>query len=324
MNPIFPVPRIVVSRCLGFAVCRYDGQPLKNDFVEQLQPYAEMLPVCPEVECGLGIPRSPIRLCQTDNGIVVYQPATGKDITAQLQATTNALLAALPEIDGAILKSRSPSCGLYDTKIFQGIDDPQLLKQASGIFGAQVLENSADLAVEDEMRLTDLSLRQHFLIKLFTLARFRELSKQPEMGGLVDFHATHKLLLLAYNQRRFRLAGTIAANHAKLPPAEAFRLYRDELFRILDAPFRVPAVINTLYHAYGWIAEHLGSKNKHDIINAMEEYRDQRLPLHTLTRLLGDHALRCNHSYLRSQVFLQPYPQELDAFSDSDRNRTVT
>jgi uncharacterized protein YbgA (DUF1722 family)/uncharacterized protein YbbK (DUF523 family) len=323
MNDTFPRPRVLVSRCLGFAACRYDGAILKNPFVEQLQAQVEMVPVCPETDCGLGIPRAPIRLCQSEQGLVVYQPATGQEVTAQLQATIDAILKAHPQVDGAILKSKSPSCGLYDTKIYQGIDKPQFLKKAGGLFGEQVRQTFAGQAIEDEMRLTNLSLREHFLIKLFTLTRFRHLSERPEMGPLVAFHASHKLLFLAYNQSRFRQAGKIVANHDKRPPAEVFHLYREELHHILDAPLRISGVINTLYHAFGWISEHLGPDEKQHVINSIEEYRDERLPLQAVTRLLEAHALRFGNQYLLTQVFLRPYPRALAGLNDSGRGREV-
>jgi uncharacterized protein YbgA (DUF1722 family)/uncharacterized protein YbbK (DUF523 family) len=323
MSTDFPMPRVLVSRCLGFAACRYDGQILRNGFIEQLQPHVAMVPVCPEADSGLGIPRAPVRLCQSENDLVVYQPATGTDVSEQLRTTVNAILADHTEIDGAILKSKSPSCGLYDTKIYHSIDKPQFLKKAGGVFGQQVLCRFAGQAIEDEMRLTNFTLREHFLIKLFTLARFREISRQPDMGRLVNFHATHKLLFLAYNQSHFRLAGKIVANHPKLPAAEVFQLYRQELTHILKTPLRIPGVINTLYHALGWISEHLGTEETHYVINSIEEYRDERLPLQAVTRLLEAHAIRFGHQYLNSQIFLHPYPRTLAGLTDSGHGREV-
>lgn len=323
MNEQFPRPRILVSRCLGFVACRYDGQILKNSFVEQLQPHVNMETVCPETDCGLGIPRPPIRLCDSEQGLVLYQPATGREVTAQLQATIDTIFATHPQMDGAILKSKSPSCGLLDTKIYQGVDKPQMLKKGAGLFGEQVLNHYAGGAIEDEMRLSNLSLREHFLIKLFTLARFRQLCEQPTMGALVAFHASHKLLFLAYNQSRFRMAGKIVANHEKLPPAEVAQRYRQELDHILEAPMRIPGVINTLYHAFGWISEHLGAEEKQYVINTIEEYRDERLPLLAVTRLIEAHALRFGNSYLRDQVFLHPYPRALAGLHDSGKGREV-
>ncbi|MDD2467116.1 MAG: DUF523 and DUF1722 domain-containing protein [Desulfobulbus sp.] len=323
MNEQFPRPKILVSRCLGFAACRYDGAILKNGFVEQLRSAIDLIPVCPETDCGLGIPRPPIRLCNSEQGLVVYQPATRCDVTAQLQATITTILRETPQVDGAILKSKSPSCGLFDAKIYQGIEKPHPLGKGAGVFGEQVLRYCVGGAIEDEMRLSNLILREHFLIKIFTLARIRELSLQPTMGALVAFHASHKLLFLAYNQSRFRLAGKIVANHEKLPTTEVVQRYREQLVQILDTPMRIPGVINTLYHAFGWISEHLGAEEKQYLINTIEEYRDERLPLQAVTRLIEAHALRFGNQYLQDQVFLQPYPRALAGLHDSGRGREV-
>ena len=323
MSDQFPRPRIFVSRCLGFAACRYDGQILKNSFVEQLRSEVDLIPVCPEADSGLGIPRAPIRLCDSEQGLIVYQPATDTDVTAQLQVTIEAILTEHSQIDGAILKSKSPSCGLFDSKRYRGVNKPQPLNKGPGIFGDRVLRHYSGTAIEDEMRLTNIILREHFLIKIFTLARFRELSRQPNMGGLVAYHASHKLLFLAYNQSHFRLAGKIVANHEKLPAVEVFQQYRGELAHILDAPMRIPGVINTLYHAFGWISEHLGAEEKQYLINTIEEYRDERLPLQAVTRLIEAHALRFGNQYLLSQIFLRPYPRSLAGLHDSGRGRAV-
>jgi len=158
------------------------------------------------------------------------------------------------------------------------------------------------------MRLTNFALREHFLIKLYTLARFRYLSKRLEMGPLVDFHASHKLLFLAYNQSRFRLAGKIVANHGRLLAVELFRLYREELLRILGAPLRIPGVINTFYHAFGWISEHLGPVEKEYVINSIEEYRDERLPLQAVTRLIEPTPSVSATSICSSRSFSAPIP----------------
>nr|WP_320010518.1 DUF523 and DUF1722 domain-containing protein [uncultured Desulfobulbus sp.] len=323
MQDHFPRPKIIVSRCLGFDACRYDGQILKNPFVELLQAEVDMVTPCPETDCGLGIPRAPIRLCNTDAGIVVYQPATQTDVTQQLETTIETILNENPEIDGAILKAKSPSCGLHDTKWYQGVEKPHPLNKGAGVFGERLRCHYIGAALEDEMRLTNLSLREHFLIKIFTLARYRELCANSTMGALVAFHASHKLLLLAYNQSHFRLAGKIVANHDKKPIAEVLHKYREELVHILETPMRIPGVINTLYHAFGWVSEHLRPEEKQYLINTIEEYRDERLPLQAVTRLIEAHALRFDNQYLLSQVFLRPYPRVLAGLHDSGKGREV-
>ena len=79
----FARPRIVSSKCLEFDSCRYDGGRIASDEVSQLRPHADFLPLCPEVEIGLGIPRSPIRIVDLERRRLI-QPATGRDLTAAM------------------------------------------------------------------------------------------------------------------------------------------------------------------------------------------------------------------------------------------------
>ncbi len=158
-------------------------------------------------------------------------------MTEALQKAASRLARNIKNLDGAILKARSPSCALQDAKIYNGIDQPQFLERGSGVFGTLVLEQLSHKAIEDEQRLSNRILREHFLIKLFVWTRFRIIAVHQRMADLVTFHARHKLLFLAYNQKRFRLCGKIVANHERLPEAEVFHLYQQELGQILQKPF---------------------------------------------------------------------------------------
>ncbi len=323
MKHHFPRPRILVSRCLGFSACRYDGQQLRSGVIDLLREHVDFVDICPEMEAGLGVPRAPIRLCQEDGRIEVWQQASARTVTADLREAAQRLLQDVDSYDGAILKGRSPSCGLHDVKIYQGIEQPQFLRWDSGIFGSLVAAHLGHKAVEDEQRLTNFILREHFLIKLYVWARFRALAAQPRMGDLVAFHAAHKLLFLACNQSRFRVCGTIIANHERYPAGEVCRRYEQELRHILSRPFRRRSMVNTLHHAYGWIAEKLSAGEKEYIVNCIEEYRDERIPLQAVTRLIELQAIRFNHEYLLGQVLLRPYPSQLADLSDSGRGREI-
>lgn len=323
MKKDFPRPKILVSRCLGFAACRYDGTQLSSMAVELLRGHVDFIAVCPEVEAGLGVPRPPIRLCLEDNRVEVWQPSRSRAVTTPLHAASARHAEEINLCDGAILKSRSPSCALFDAKVYKGIDAPQFLRWESGVFGTVVLEQLGHKAVEDEQRLTNIILREHFLIKLYVWTRFRHIAASLKMGSLVEFHASHKLLFLAYNQSRFRLCGKIAANHEHLPVAQVYYLYQQEMARILQRPFRRQAMVNTLYHAYGWVAKKLSSDEKEYIINTIEEYRDERIALQAVTRLLEAQAIRFQQEYLLGQVLLHPFPRELSDLSDSGTGRDV-
>ena len=177
-------------------------------------------------------------------------------------------------------------------------------------------------AIEDEGRLKNFQIREHFITKLYIIARFREIRSEPKMGALVDFHSKHKLLLLAYNQTHYRMCGRIVANHNKLKPAQVYNEYEIELAHILRKIPRFTAIINTLQHAFGWISDGLSTEEKTYFLNSIEEYRDERIPLSAVIRLIHGAAIRFNNSYLQNQVFLNPYPADLIEITDSGKGRT--
>jgi uncharacterized protein YbbK (DUF523 family) len=176
----FPVPVVVVSKCLGFAACRYDGQVVEDGFVAALGRHARLVTVCPEVEIGLGVPRDKIRLVGTGPERRLVQPATGRDLTGVMGAFAADYLRRLGSgpVDGFILKSRSPSCGIRDCKLFadRESEDPQ--GRGTGVFAQAVLTARPDLPVEDEERLVDPEVRVDFLARLYERARLRE-GKEP-------------------------------------------------------------------------------------------------------------------------------------------------
>jgi uncharacterized protein YbgA (DUF1722 family)/uncharacterized protein YbbK (DUF523 family) len=318
---MFPVPKVVVSKCLGFEHCRYNGDTINDRFIKKLSDFVEFVPVCPEVEIGLGIPRAPIRIAEVKGELFLYQPATEKIVTDDMQNFVKTFLGSLKDIDGFVLKNRSPSCGLSDVKIYQGLDKSASSKRGQGVFGSEVLQQFPYAAVEDEGRLKNFELREHFLIKLFTMARFREARAIGTMKELVAFQAHHKLLLLAYNETHFRNCGRIVANHEKLKPEAVYAQYQEELINVLQRKPRYTSIINTLYHAMGFVSDGLTKGEKNFLLNTIEEYRDERIPLSTVLHLIRSHAIRFNNAYVYDQVFMNPYPKELVEITDSGKGR---
>jgi len=161
-NP-YPRPRVVVSKCLGFAACRYNGLTIPDDFVQQLGPWVDYLTVCAEVQIGLGVPRQPVRIVSMAGEERLLQPGTGADVTEAMRGFAESYLDQLPAVDGFILKSRSPSCGIKDVRIYMGPDKGAAAQIGAGMFARAVLQRFAGLAIEDEGRLRNARIREHFL-----------------------------------------------------------------------------------------------------------------------------------------------------------------
>ena len=169
--PVRPI--VVISRCIDFDACRYNGQVIRASLREELEPHIELRPICPELEIGLGVPRDPVRLVRSAGGARMVQPSTGRDLTRSMDSFSRTYLAGVDEADGFILKSRSPSCGVRDAKRFHSDAEDAEHDSGPGLFAARVLERFPYAAIEDEAGLNDLRLRDQFLTKVWALASLR-------------------------------------------------------------------------------------------------------------------------------------------------------
>ncbi len=308
----FPVPRIFVSRCLGFDSCRYNGAMIDDDFIQKLRPFVEITTRCPEVEIGLGVPRDPIRVVRSGESLRLFQPATGRDVSEDMDRFSKEFLSALRDIDGFILKNRSPSCGINDVRIFsEGKDSRPGPRSNPGFFGRHVLKMFPHAAVEDEGRLRSYSIRDHFLTRLFTLRGFREAVLKEDISELVDFHSRNKLLLKAYSQKELQLMGRLMASPDRDNPGRTAELYLESLSRTLSKPPSRERKVNTLISAAGFFKKELSPGEKSHFGKLMDKYMDGKIPLSTPAAVIQSWALRFGNSYLACQTFFCPYPEEL-------------
>lgn len=312
-------PRIIVSRCLGFDNCRYNGQTMPNDFVEHLKDYVEFITVCPEVEIGLGIPRDPVRVAEVKGEKLLYQPATEKEFTSDINKWCEDFYNNNEDIDGFILKNRSPTCGIGDVKVYQGLSKSAKASKGNGFFGDYIIKNYENFPVEDEGRLTNFEIRDHFLIKLYSFTEFKQIRKNFRLRDLVKFHTENKLLFMSYNQQGLKRLGQILANHENREKSEVFEKYQTEFLGIFSKKPKTTAIINVLFHAFGGISKNLTKDEKDFLLNTIEEYRDERIPLSTVTYLLHSLAIRFENEYLISQSLLRPYPKDLMSTLDSSK-----
>ena len=307
----FVKPRVVVSRCIEFDAVRYDGQMIASDFVKQLKPHVEFIAVCPEVEIGLGIPREALRIVLIDGKKRLIQPATKLDFTEKMELWADAFLNSLAEVDGFILKSRSPSSGLRGSKVYPEGENVASIGRSSGLFGGKVLERFSDLAIEGEDRLRNSRIREHFLTKLFALADFRKVESSNSVKELVRFHSDNKLLLKAYNQKTLGVMGRTVANQQKKPFVNIVRDYQRYLADALRRPPRTGSNIDALLHVMGYFSRRLSKREKALFLKHLERYKSGKIPLGVATGILRSWIVRFEELYLMNQSFFEPYPEEM-------------
>ena len=311
-------PTVVVSKCLEFEACRYNGQVIRDAFVRKLEKHVNYVPVCPEVAIGLGVPRFPIRIVSPNRRRLI-QPATGKDVTDDMNKFSEEFLSSLNDVAGFILKFRSPSCGPKDVRIYNKIEKSPAVGKGAGLFASSVIERFPGLALEDEGRLRSLKIREHFLTKLFTLARFQAVKESNEIRELVRFHTEGKMLLMAYNQREMRLLGNIVANHERRPLSEVLANYEDHLQKAMETMPKRTSNINVFMHILGYFSKELSKNEKQFFLETLELYREGRVPFTSALGLAKSWAVRFHNQYLLSQSFFDPYPNDLMEWSDAGR-----
>lgn len=314
-------PVVVVSKCLGFDACRFNGDKIADKFIEKLGKFVTYIPVCPEVEIGLGTPRKPIRMVETDERLRLLQPETGTDVTEKMESFSTAFLDGLKDVDGFILKNRSPSCAVTDAKVMTGLEKAHTLRKQGGIFGEKVKEKFHHLAIEDEGRLKNFSIREHFLVKLFTTAKFKEIKKNNRYNDLLMFHSENKYLFMAYDQMKLKELGRIVANHEKRKTETLYHDYEGKLYELLAEAPKFTAYINVLYHVMGYFSKKLSEDEKQYFLGLIEQYRQNVVPLSSPVGVLQSWVIRFKNAYLASQTFFNPYPEELIEITDSGKGR---
>jgi uncharacterized protein YbgA (DUF1722 family)/uncharacterized protein YbbK (DUF523 family) len=318
---VYPKIRLAVSNCLLGVKCRYNGGHAQDDFVtDRLGKYVEFIPFCPE-DAAMGTPRESVRLCKVEDQIRVLGGRSGKDYTDGLVTYNTKMVARLvnKQIDGAIVKAKSPSCGLDRIKIYkptgEWLGSPQGVGQ--GLFTQALQQALPHIALEDEGRLFDPWLRENFALQLFTLARWREfLAEQPSVAGFQAFHRRHKFLLQSKNEALYREMGPIVAATDLNNWAQQTEAYQALLYRLLAMKTQRNAMINVLEHLYGYVKTQVSPPQKALYHETLDEFREGVIPLIAMMKLLRQWVVEFDVAYLQDQWIFDPYPADLALRSD--------
>ena len=268
----FTRPKVVTSRCLGFEACRYNGQMIRYDLVEVLKSHVDFITPCPEMDIGLGVPRHPVRLIQIDDKLKFIQPSTGRDITKDMKAFCDEFLGGIQDVDGFILKAKSPSCGIGSVKIYGDLENLANFQKGDGYFGKEIISRFQGKAIGNETRLLNPRIRDHFLKKVFTFAAFRQIKNKGDIKALIDFQAQNKLLLMSYSQKELKNLGRIVASHKKRDLDLIFEDYQNHLELAFTKGPTYKSNINVLHHAFGYISKKLSKQEKDFFLDSLEMY----------------------------------------------------
>lgn len=305
--------KIGVSTCLLGEKVRFDGGHKHDRYITQtLGQYFEFVPVCPEAECGLGIPREAMRLVGSVEHPRLVTNKSGIDRTEQMLSWASGRLDALEKenLCGFIFKKNSPSSGLYRVRVYNEKGNP--VKTGRGLFAAALIKRFPRIPVEEEGRLHDPGLRENFIEQVFALKRWREaLKKKQSVGNLVEFHTREKLLLMAHSPKHYREMGRLVAQGSQMTSAGLYNRYESLLIRALGLKATVSKHTNVLMHILGYFKKQLSADEKQEVLELIENFRCGHLPLIVPVTLLSHFVRKYHQPYLSHQTYLNPHPIDL-------------
>lgn len=307
----FSRPKIVVSKCLGFEAVRYDGGMIHCDFVEQLKPHVDFISICPEVEMGLKTPREPLHVISSRGKLRLIQSASGKDLTSKMVRTLNRFLYSGYEIDGFILKSKSPSCALKDATVLSEEGNRPLPGKWPGLFGFGAMDRYPHAAFEDEIRLKKKKIRAEFLTQIFSFASLRKATESKSLKQLEKFHSQNEMLLIARFPAAFDILRLLLINcedEFTLLQAIECQAY---FMAVLKKPLDRRVVLGMAESVLRSISRKLSQADRRDFIGAIESYKNNNNSLSQALKIMHDCIHKSRDNYLISQTFFEPFPPEL-------------
>jgi uncharacterized protein YbgA (DUF1722 family)/uncharacterized protein YbbK (DUF523 family) len=297
---------------LGNAV-RYDGGHKLDRFItETLGRYVEYVPVCPEVECGLPVPRESMRLEGDPESPRLVTTRTKIDKTDQISGWAKGRVVELEKegLMGFIFKSDSPSSGMERVKVYNA--SGVATRNGVGMFARAFMEYFPLLPVEEEGRLHDPALRENFIERVFALARWREvLAGKADRAGLVEFHSKHKFLILAHSTKHYQDMGRLVARVKQMSLQKVFEKYQNRLMEAMKLRATAKKNANVLMHMAGYFKDRLSSGEKAELAEIIEMYRKEMIPLIVPITLLKHYVRKYDQPYLKDQYYLNPHPLEL-------------
>ena len=305
--------RIGISACLLGENVRYDGGHKWDRYLtDTLGQYVDYVPVCPEVECGLGIPREAMRLKGDPAAPRLVTVRSGVDLTDRMLAWARDRVNALEaeNLCGFIFKKDSPSSGMERVKVYDDGGMPQ--KKGVGMFARAFMDHFPLIPVEEEGRLHDPKLRENFIEQIFALKRWREtLAAGKTLGNLVAFHTKNKLLLLSHSPTHYRTLGKMAAEGKGTPADALFAAYEAGLLEALRLKTTPKKHVNVLQHMMGYFKKDLTPDEKQEILEVLDQYRNDYVPLIVPVTLLNHYVRKYDQAYLKEQNYLRPHPAAL-------------
>ena len=309
-------PKIVVSECLYGTKCRYDGQGYNDKVIQSLKDYVDIQTVCPELAIGLSIPREPIRIEMNKENeeyrLIDYN--SKNDYTNQMTEFSEEFINGLDDIDGFILKSRSPTCGLKDAKVYYRGNKGSIRSNENGFFSQKIIDKYDYLPIENEGRLKNYNIRDNFFTRIFFINNLKN------NKNIIEFHKNNLLLLKSYDEESTNEVSDIL-NENRME--DQVHQYKEKVLNIVSNQRKKENKLSIIIKVFEKYKNMLNEEEINMFNGLIESYENQRIPFSTLEVVIKMYATRFKDKDILNQTFFYPYPENLINITDSGKGRKL-
>ena len=309
-------PKIVVSECLYGTKCRYDGQGYNDKVIQSLKDYVDIQTVCPELAIGLSIPREPIRIEMNKENeeyrLIDYN--SKNDYTNQMTEFSEEFINGLDDIDGFILKSRSPTCGLKDAKVYYRGNKCSIRSNENGFFSQKIIDKYDYLPIENEGRLKNYNIRDNFFTRIFFINNLKN------NKNIIEFHKNNLLLLKSYDEESTNEVSDIL-NENRME--DQVHQYKEKLLNIVSNQRKKENKLSIIIKVFEKYKNMLNEEEINMFNGLIESYENQRIPFSTLEVVIKMYETRFKDKDILNQTFFYPYPENLINITDSGKGRKL-
>lgn len=309
-------PKIVVSECLYGTKCRYDGQGYNDKVIQSLKDYVDIQTVCPELAIGLSIPREPIRIEMNKENeeyrLIDYNSKS--DYTNQMTEFSEEFINGLDDIDGFILKSRSPTCGLKDAKVYYCGNKCSIRSNENGFFSQKIIDKYDYLPIENEGRLKNYNIRDNFFTRIFFINNLKN------NKNIIEFHKNNLLLLKSYDEESTNEVSDIL-NENRME--DQVHQYKEKVLNIVSNQRKKENKLSIIIKVFEKYKNMLNEEEINMFNGLIESYENQRIPFSTLEVVIKMYATRFKDKDILNQTFFYPYPENLINITDSGKGRKL-
>jgi uncharacterized protein YbbK (DUF523 family)/uncharacterized protein YbgA (DUF1722 family) len=290
-------------------MCRYDGSRINNNFVRNMKKYVDFVQVCPEVGIGLGTPRKPIRLVKIDGIKNLYQPSSEKNLTEEMHNFTKKFVSSVDILDGFIFKRDSPTCGISNVRLYHKLGTDSGYQKTSGMFSEGVSAEFPNMVKEDEKRLENIAIREHFLTRIFVLANLRESLESQSIAKLFEFYSKNMLLFLCHDEKLTAELGLIFKIEDDFEIIS--KKFQKIAYDVLSSPVKKTPMINTFEYMFNFVKSKLSQSEKSHYQSLIDEFENDLILQSEISTLLYSWALRYDVKIILEQSLFDPFPKNL-------------